>query len=115
MGIAMYYITVVLFLIVAYLLGAIPCALIVGEVTRGIDIREHGSGNTGTTNAIRVLGKKAGAVVFAGDCLKGVLASLFMVIALGVIGQHTGFMHDIPAILAVLAATLGHMFSPFMG
>jgi glycerol-3-phosphate acyltransferase PlsY len=38
-----------------------------------------------------------------------------MVIALGIIGQHTGFMHDIPAILAVLAATLGHMFSPFMG
>ncbi len=56
-------------LVIGYLFGIIQTAYIYGKMN-GIDIREHGSGNAGTTNALRVLGKKAGAIVFAGDFLK---------------------------------------------
>lgn len=56
-------------LLIGYLFGICQTAYIVGKMN-GIDIREHGSGNAGTTNTLRVLGKKAGAIVFAGDFLK---------------------------------------------
>ena len=56
-------------LLIGYLFGIIQSAYIYGKM-HGIDIRDHGSGNAGTTNALRVLGKKAGAIVFAGDFLK---------------------------------------------
>jgi acyl phosphate:glycerol-3-phosphate acyltransferase len=67
----------IILLILAYLLGSVSTALIVSKLGYGIDIREHGSGNAGATNAFRVLGKKAGIIVMAGDILKGVLAVLF--------------------------------------
>ena len=60
-------------LICGYLFGIIQTAYIYGRL-HGIDIRQHGSGNSGTTNALRVLGKKAGLIVFLGDLLKGVVA-----------------------------------------
>ena len=56
-------------LVIGYLFGIVQTAYIYGKMN-GIDIREHGSGNAGTTNALRVLGKTAGAIVFAGDFLK---------------------------------------------
>ncbi len=56
-------------LLIGYVFGICQSAYIVGKIN-GIDIREHGSGNAGTTNTLRVLGKKAGAIVFAGDFLK---------------------------------------------
>ena len=56
-------------LVIGYLFGIIQTAYIYGKIN-GIDIREHGSGNAGTTNALRVLGKKAGLTVFAADFLK---------------------------------------------
>ena len=55
----------------AYLLGSIPTALWVGQAFFGIDIRKHGSGNSGATNTFRVLGKKPGAVVMLVDIFKG--------------------------------------------
>ncbi len=61
-------------LLIGYALGCIQTAYFVGKITARIDIREHGSGNAGTTNVTRVLGKKAGIVVFVLDILKGVLA-----------------------------------------
>ncbi len=64
------------FLFISYLVGSIPNGLIVGKIARGIDIREYGSKNIGTTNAIRVLGKKLGILVFIGDTLKGGLPIL---------------------------------------
>ncbi len=64
-------------LIIGYLFGIIQTAYIYGKMN-GIDIREHGSGNAGTTNALRVLGKKAGAIVFAGDFLKCFIAIHFV-------------------------------------
>ena len=60
-------------LVGGYGAGLIQTAYIYGKL-KGVDIREHGSGNSGTTNALRVLGKKAGLIVFLGDFLKGIIA-----------------------------------------
>ena len=63
----------ILCLLVAYLIGSFPSALVVGKIAKDMDIREYGSHNLGTTNAIRVLGKKLGFIVFFLDVFKGVL------------------------------------------
>ena len=60
--------------VVAYLIGSIPTSVWLGKGIYGIDVREHGSGNAGTTNTIRVLGTRPGLIVFAIDMLKGFLA-----------------------------------------
>ncbi len=60
-------------LAIAYLLGSIPSSLLIGKIFHGIDIREHGSGNMGTTNTVRVLGKKSGFAVFFMDYVKGMI------------------------------------------
>ena len=62
----------------AYVLGSTPTAIIAGKVLRGIDIREHGSGNAGGTNVFRVLGWQPGVAVILIDMLKGLLATLFV-------------------------------------
>ena len=64
-------------LAVAYLLGSTPTAYLAGKLFKGIDIREHGSRSVGATNALRVLGKGPGLLVFAIDVLKGVAAIFF--------------------------------------
>ncbi len=65
----------ILCLLLGYGLGCISTSYLYGKA-RGIDVREHGSGNAGTTNTLRVLGRKAGAIVLAGDMLKTFLAIL---------------------------------------
>lgn len=65
-----------LIFIISYLLGNINAAYIYGRLTKNTDIRQHGSGNAGTTNALRVMGKKAGIIVFVSDFLKGLIAVL---------------------------------------
>lgn len=92
-------IKIILMFIIAYLLGSIPSGVWVGEKIYGKDIRQFGSGNSGTTNTFRVLGKTAGTIVLLADVLKGTLAAclplLFhvpinpMVIGLGAILGHT--------------------------
>lgn len=62
--------------IIAYLLGNISFAYILGKIFTKKDVRDYGSGNAGATNAIRAFGKKIGAMVFIGDVLKGVIAVL---------------------------------------
>ena len=61
-------------LLLAYLIGSIPTALIISKKYFGIDIRDYGSGNMGATNVFRVLGTRYGAVVMAFDILKGMAA-----------------------------------------
>ncbi len=93
-------------LVIGYLFGIIQSAYIYGKMN-GIDIREHGSGNAGTTNALRVLGKKAGAIVFAGDFLKCFI-SIHLV---RLIFKNSA--PDILPLLGIYAATgciLGHNF-----
>lgn len=66
--------TEIIYIILAYLIGAIPTAIIIGKWKYGIDIREHGSKNAGATNTFRVLGKKPGKVVLSIDIFKGIMA-----------------------------------------
>jgi len=65
-------------IIVSYLIGSIPTAYIFGRLIKGIDIRKHGSGNVGATNALRVLGKGAGITVLILDILKGFVTVVFL-------------------------------------
>lgn len=60
-------------LVIGYAFGLFQTAYVYGKA-HGIDIRQHGSGNSGTTNALRLLGTRAGLIVFAGDCLKCMIA-----------------------------------------
>lgn len=95
----------VLTLVLAYLVGAIPFALVMGRAFRGVDIREHGSGNLGTTNTIRVLGWSVGLLVLAGDLGKGALAAY--------LGYRAGGMEL--GIIAGIVAVLGHVFPVYVG
>lgn len=92
-----------LLFIVAYLLGSIPSALVVGKIGYGIDIREHGSGNLGGTNTFRTLGKKAGFIVTIADILKGTLATALPLL----------FALDVHPLWFGLAAVLGHVYPIF--
>lgn len=67
-------ITLLVFILVSYLLGSIPTSVWIGKWFFGIDIRQHGSGNAGTTNTFRVLGTKAALPVFIFDVFKGFIA-----------------------------------------
>ena len=98
-------------LVIGYVFGLFQTAYFYGKA-HGIDIRKHGSGNSGTTNALRVLGTKAGLIVFAGDCLKCVLAVALVKLVFG--GQYP----DAKYLLAIYAAAgviLGHNFPFYMG
>jgi len=65
-------------IVVAYLVGSIPTSILLSRIKEGIDIREHGSGNAGGTNVIRVLGLKYGLIVIAVDMFKGYAATMFV-------------------------------------
>ena len=96
----------ILFLAVAYLLGSIPSGLWIGQIFFKKNLREYGSGNTGTTNTFRILGPTAGIIVFAIDFLKGTLA-----VWLPVIFHASGWS----PIIFGLVAVLGHTFPIFAG
>lgn len=92
-------------MIVAYLLGSIPSGVWIGKMFFHKDIRKFGSGNTGTTNTFRVLGKKAGIVVLLMDILKGTLATCLPYL----------FGLSINPLLFGVCAVLGHTFPIFAG
>lgn len=85
--------------VIGYLIGNFATSYIIGKITKNIDIREYGSGNAGATNTFRVLGVKAGILVFIIDVLKGVLATL---IGLWLTGDNLG------AVLSGSMAVIGH-------
>ena len=93
-------------LVIGYLFGLIQTGYIYGKMNH-VDIRKHGSGNAGTTNARRTLGWKAGVITFVGDCLKCVLA----VVLVRLIFANNGNV-ELLAFYAGLGAVLGHNF-PF--
>lgn len=92
--------------VIGYLFGLIQTGYIYGKINK-IDIRKHGSGNAGTTNALRTLGWKAGVITFIGDCLKCVLA-VMLVRLLFSQNSHV----ELYAMYTGLGAVLGHNF-PF--
>lgn len=92
----------------SYLLGAVPASFIAGKVIRGIDLREHGSGNLGATNAFRVLGPGVAAPVMIFDMLKGFAPTFFFPHL--VTGAEWGW-----AIAFGAAAIAGHIFPVYLG
>lgn len=91
---------------VSYLVGAIPTAFIFGKVFSGIDIREHGSGNVGATNAFRILGKKLGTSVLLIDILKGILP-------VAILG-HFFMTNEYVALFSAVMAVVGHNWTCFL-
>ena len=71
-------ITLLAIIVISYLIGSIPTAIIVGKITRKIDIRQYGSCNAGATNAFRVLGWKAGLFVALFDIAKGAFTTAYI-------------------------------------
>ncbi len=107
-----------LIIILSYLIGSIPTGFIIARKVKGIDIRTQGSGNIGSTNAMRILGWKWGAVVQLGDLVKGLFAVL--VIARLHYGDfpfnnRTPFdEYTVVQIIAGISAVVGHIFSVFL-
>jgi glycerol-3-phosphate acyltransferase PlsY len=89
-----------------YLLGSIPVGLIVGRIWLGRDIRQSGSGSTGTTNVLRNAGKVAAVVALLGDLTKGLLPAL--------IGRYF-WDDDLVASAGAMAAVTGHVWPVFAG
>jgi glycerol-3-phosphate acyltransferase PlsY len=95
-------------LLVAYLVGSIPAAYLAGRLTRGIDLRQYGSGNLGATNVFRVLGWRVGVPVFLFDVLKGALP-------VALLPQWAPSEHaDLWRIAYGAAAILGHVRPVFL-
>ena len=102
----------------SYIIGSIPFGVVLGKAICNIDIREHGSKNIGSTNAIRVLGKKVGFLIFFCDVLKGMIVILIVRIL-----HATGVFYNEPVItssynldllLYGAAAIVGHSFPIFL-
>ena len=93
-----------LVMVIAYMLGNISPAYILGRKYKNLDIRKHGSGNAGTTNALRILGKKSAAIVFLVDMGKGLIA----VQAGHLIAGYEG------ALTAAVFVVIGHVFPVFL-
>ena len=90
----------------SYLIGSIPTAYIFGKLMKGIDIRQHGSGNVGATNAFRVLGKRTGTAVLIIDIIKGIIPGVLV----------AGFLapYALGRIAAAVAAVCGHNWTCFL-
>jgi len=97
--------------LIAYLFGSIPTAIIAGKLLKGIDIREHGSGNAGATNVLRILGWKAGLIVLLIDMLKGFVPVFWITPIL--IGANDFLIYY--QILAAFTAIIGHIWTIFAG
>ena len=117
----------------AFLLGSIPFGLIIAKA-KGINIREHGSGNIGATNVLRIVGKKYGITCLLLDALKGFIPLVIAVNLIQIMGKNVGLFHIgaldpfallLPAaeqfkgqllhVVTALAAVLGHNYSPWVG
>lgn len=106
-------------IVLSYLIGSIPTSIIVTKAVKGVDIRDHGSGNAGGTNVMRVLGWKYGMLVIILDALKGVLAVVI------VARMHYGAMpfqnltpfddFTLVQIIAGISAVIGHIWTVFAG
>lgn len=108
---------IVVIAVVAYLLGAIPFGLIVSKLIAKIDITKHGSGNTGGTNVLRILGKRVGVLVIFLDLSKAIVA---VILAKVLIGDAVLLVFGFPLnwqaaqVLAALMVMVGHNWSVFI-
>lgn len=119
--------------LLAFLFGSIPFGLIIARA-KGINIRDHGSGNIGATNVLRVVGKKYGITCLLLDALKGFIPVMLAVNLVQITGKNVGLLHIgaldpfalvLPAteqfkgqlihVVSALSAVLGHNYSPWVG
>lgn len=99
---------IAIWIIASYLIGSIPAGYLMAKAVKGIDIRQHGSGNPGATNVFRVAGPVPGVLTFVVDFLKGLVPVLLAV-------RYFGNTYELYWILAGLAVLAGNMWSVFMG
>ena len=98
--------------VIAYLIGSINFSIIISKKMAGFDVREKGSGNAGTTNMLRSVGKKAAAITLICDILKGVI-SILIAIIVGKIAKNLD--KELLLQIAGIAVVLGHTFPIFFG
>lgn len=111
-------ISIAIIAILSYLVGSIPTAIIVAKAKKGIDIRQHGSGNAGGTNVIRVLGWKTGLFVIVCDMAKGLFATMVVSLLIFVLPFETRPPFDDYTVVQIIAgcvAMLGHIWTLFAG
>ena len=101
----------VLLMILAYICGSFPSGVVIGKAMAGTDIRQFGSKNTGSTNAIRVLGKKVGFLVFFCDVFKGAI----VIIILQILSKCDVFHSVLDYGFYGMMAVIGHSYSIFLG
>ncbi len=111
----MEYLTLSLIALVSYLLGSIPTGYWLGKATKGIDIRECGSGSTGATNVLRCVGKKEALIVLVVDIAKGYLP---VAVALYIQSTHPellpALMPNLAGVMAAICSIFGHSRSIFL-
>lgn len=100
--------------LIGYVFGLFQTSYLYGRM-KGIDIREHGSGNAGATNALRTLGKKAGAITFFGDCFKCVFAVVTVRLLFADYGDSGENMGVLLGMYASMGVILGHNFPFYLG
>lgn len=100
-------IELIITLLLAYLIGAIPCGVVLTKLVGIDDVRKSGSGNIGATNVYRVAGRKLGAMTFIGDALKGALPVAYAIYI-------AGMQNDMVAMVAT-ATFLGHLYPVYIG
>lgn len=107
------WLPILITILLAYILGSIPSSVWIGKIFFDVDVREHGSGNAGTTNTIRTLGYKAGVPVFIIDALKGWFAVFMSKVIFGYFPEIE--MPDYVQVVAAAAVVIGHIFPVFAG
>ena len=105
-------VTYIVMAIIAYLIGSVNFSVILSKKMAGFDVREKGSGNAGTTNMLRSVGKKAAAITLLCDVLKGIVAIIIAII-IGKILKDTD--KALLVQLAALGVVIGHTFPIFFG
>ena len=99
--------------LIAYLIGSINFSVIFSKKLAGFDVREKGSGNAGTTNMLRTVGKKAAAITLICDILKGIVAIIVAIIIGNIVGEQVD--KALLVQIAAICVVLGHTFPIFFG
>ena len=105
-------VTYIIMAIIAYCIGSINSSVIISKKMAGFDVREKGSGNAGSTNMLRSVGKKAAAITLICDILKGVVAIILSIIIGNIVN---GSDKELLLQIAGIAVVLGHTFPVFFG
>lgn len=100
---------------VSFLLGSIPCGVLIGKLCFKGDPRAGGSGSIGATNMNRMFGWKAFAGTFVADAAKGALAVVFARVVSGFVDFEIIWQFDLLIVLAILFSIFGHVFCPWLG